>query len=64
MPAIQTQRENKGWTREELADAAGIAASTVWRAETGRHSLTQPILRKLAKALGCSVADLLDEGAA
>ena len=56
MPAIQERRERKGWTRPELAEAAGVNASTVWRVETGRHEPSQPILRitgKMFPVRGC-----------
>jgi transcriptional regulator with XRE-family HTH domain len=52
-------RESRGFTQRELAAEAGISEVTVARLETG-HSSTPPTARKIADALGVSVADLLE----
>src|SRR5215216_3943469 len=52
-------RESRGFTQRELAAEAGISEVTVARLETG-HSSTPSTARKIAAALGVSVADLLE----
>jgi transcriptional regulator with XRE-family HTH domain len=52
-------RESHGLTQRELASEAGVGEVTVARIETGA-SVTPPTARKIAEALGVSVADLLE----
>ena len=52
-------REAQGLTQRELAAKAAISEVTIARLETG-HSTTPPTARKIATALGVSVADLLE----
>jgi transcriptional regulator with XRE-family HTH domain len=52
-------RESRGLTQRRLAAEAGVGEVTVARVETG-SSVTPPTARKLADALGVSVADLLE----
>jgi transcriptional regulator with XRE-family HTH domain len=52
-------RESHGLTQRELAAEAGVGEVTVARIETGA-SVTPPTARKIAEALGVSVADLLE----
>jgi transcriptional regulator with XRE-family HTH domain len=47
-------------SQEELAHAAGISTSTLSRLERGLHQPSLPTLRKIAVALGVSLADLID----
>jgi transcriptional regulator with XRE-family HTH domain len=46
--------------QEDLAHEAGISTSTLSRVERGLHQPSLPTLRKLAVALGVSLADLVD----
>lgn len=46
--------------QEDLAHEAGISTSTLSRVERGLHQPSLPTLRKLAAALGVSLADLVD----
>lgn len=46
--------------QEELAHEAGISTSTLSRIERGLHQPSLPTLRKLATALGVSLAELID----
>jgi transcriptional regulator with XRE-family HTH domain len=46
--------------QEDLAHAAGISTSTLSRVERGLHQPSLPTLRKIAAALGVSLADLID----
>jgi transcriptional regulator with XRE-family HTH domain len=47
-------------SQEDLAHAAGISTSTLSRVERGLHQPSLPTLRKIAAALGVSLADLID----
>jgi transcriptional regulator with XRE-family HTH domain len=46
--------------QEDLAHAADISTSTLSRVERGLHQPSLPTLRKIAAALGVSLADLID----
>jgi XRE family transcriptional regulator, regulator of sulfur utilization len=46
--------------QEDLANAAAISTSTLSRVERGLHQPSLPTLRKIAAALGVSLADLID----
>jgi transcriptional regulator with XRE-family HTH domain len=46
--------------QEDLAHEAGISTSTLSRIERGLHQPSLPTLRKIAVALGVSLADLID----
>lgn len=48
-----------GLSIRELAEAAGVDQSTLWRFEAERGSVRLPTLRKLAVALDVPVAALL-----
>lgn len=56
--AVERLRVAKGWTRAELADAAGVSRPSVWGWETGRTAPRQDAIRRLAAALGCSASEL------
>ena len=45
-------REEKGWSRAELARRSGVNASTIGQIEAGRFTPYPTQLAKLAKALG------------
>jgi len=53
-------REAQGLTQQEFAKKAGISRAYLARLEIGRHDPHLSRLRKLAKALKVSVADLLE----
>jgi transcriptional regulator with XRE-family HTH domain len=57
---LQNWRADRGLTQKELADKAGVAASTVRRAERG-ETINVVSVAKLAKALGISVMALREE---
>lgn len=59
--AVRTLRDERGWTRESLAERAGVGVATLERIENGReHSSTMDTIRKIAKALGADWLDLLE----
>lgn len=51
-------RAKKYPTQRELADAIGVAPSTIFRIEQGRVSCSESVLALLCTALGCSPATL------
>lgn len=55
---IRRRRAALGWTRERLAEAAGVSVPTVVSAEVGKHIPRDATLWKFANALGCSFDDL------
>lgn len=58
---MRAKREQRGWTRETLADRAGVGVATLERIENGReHSSTMETIKKIAKALGVGWLDLLE----
>jgi transcriptional regulator with XRE-family HTH domain len=57
---LRYQREERVWTQEVLAEAAGVTVGTISRLETGYHHARPSTIQKLVKALDCSPADLLE----
>jgi DNA-binding XRE family transcriptional regulator len=47
-----------GKTHTQIASEAGLSRQTVWNIETGRTTPKVEVAFKLAKALGCNVADI------
>jgi len=59
LPGLRRRRLLAALTQAQLAERAGVERITVTRLENGGHA-TPPTLAKLAIALGCSPAELLD----
>ncbi len=57
---IQELRTKRAMTQEILAKKARLSRGYLARVETGRHEPTLTTLRKLAKALGVPVTELLE----
>lgn len=57
---LQAVRRHRGWSLRELAEASGLALTTVHQIETGRTSPGLGTLQSLATALGVPVGALLD----
>ena len=57
--AIRERRTALGIAQEELALLAGIDRSFVGKVERGENQPSLVLILRLAKALGCSGADLL-----
>ena len=57
---LQTLRERRGLTQEQLAKKAGVSRGYLARLETARQDPTLSTLEKLAKALGVKVARLIE----
>jgi len=56
---IKQLRTAKGFTQEALARKAKLSLGYIARLETGHHDRTVTTLRKLARALGVPVTELL-----
>jgi len=52
-------REAKGWTLEELAEAAGMNELQVGHIERGASDVKLSTILKLARALGITASELL-----
>jgi transcriptional regulator with XRE-family HTH domain len=61
---VRARRGVKGWSQAELAEAVGVGANYVGILERGQKLPTLDTLAAFAKALGCSPAELLDDGVA
>lgn len=48
---IREIREQRGYTREQLAEYAEISANFVWEIETGRKSMKAQVLGRISAAL-------------
>ena len=57
--AVRALRTEQGVAQETLAHLAGIERSHMGKIERGEHMPTLAIILKLARALGCSSADLM-----
>ncbi len=51
---VRTVREERGYTREQLAEYADVSADFLWKVETGRSSMNAQNLGKIAVALDVS----------
>lgn len=58
---IRKQRQKKGMLQEELARKAGLSPSALSNFEQGRRRTSLGWLRKISKALGVSMAELIPE---
>jgi len=56
---VREIRKERGLYQHELAARAKLSVQTVRNVEAGRHEPELPTLRKIAKALGVPLADLL-----
>jgi transcriptional regulator with XRE-family HTH domain len=58
---IATARENRGWSKADLARKAGVAASYITRIEQGAFDRPSiDLVRSIADALHVTVADLAE----
>lgn len=58
---IRRRRRAMGWTLEQLADACGISPNYLGTIEHGRRDPHTSTLLSIARALGCSVTEILAE---
>lgn len=57
---VTTLREQRGLKPTQLAEAASMDPNYLWRIEAGRQNLSLRNVARLAKALGITLAQLLD----
>jgi len=59
---VKTKRADSGQTQKDLSESSGVTQSMISKVEgKSADNVSIEILRKLAKALSCSVIDLLPE---
>ena len=58
-PRLRAARRAKGWTLDDLAERAGMSASTLSRLESGKRQASLELLLPLTRRLGIRVDDLL-----
>ena len=58
---IRNIRTAKGMTLTELAKAVGVSQPMLTQVERGTKTLSIPLGVEIAKALGCSIEDLIKE---
>lgn len=56
---LAQERQARGMTQEQLAEASGVHRVTIARIETGEVSPKAETLKRLADALGVLVDDLM-----
>lgn len=61
MTRLRAIREGKGVSLRALKASSGVAVATLARIEAGGYDPRLSTLRKLAKALGVTVAELIGE---
>jgi transcriptional regulator with XRE-family HTH domain len=59
---IRALRTSLGWTQRTLGDRCGMAATGIYLIEKGAQNSSITMLKKVASALGVSVATVLPEG--
>lgn len=57
--AVRGLRIERGWTQEDLADAAGLTATYVGQVERGDKVASLTVVLKLARGLAVSPSELL-----
>jgi len=57
---IHQMRENRGLTMDELAEAANTTSSQISKLEKGKRKLSLDWMARLAKALNCHPAELIN----
>ncbi|MDQ1130823.1 transcriptional regulator with XRE-family HTH domain [Microbacterium sp. SORGH_AS 888] len=60
-PRLRSARTGRGWTLEQLAERAGMSASTLSRLESGKRQASLELLVPLTRELGIRIDDLLPE---
>jgi transcriptional regulator with XRE-family HTH domain len=62
LPVLRQVRQAQGYSIRALADKVGMAYPALFRLENGEADPRLSTLRRLAKALNVTVADLIGEG--
>lgn len=61
MSALKAIREARGLTQKQLADRLNTTDVSISRYEDQDRRLTLPLMRKLAKELNCTIAEIAEE---
>ena len=61
MEKIREFRKKANLTLAELGEKVGVSLRTIFNYETGARKPNIDMLRKLAKALNCTVGELISE---
>lgn len=56
---VKRWRKHRGLTQEALAELVGLTSPSISQLETGKQGFTDESLANLARALGCTPAELL-----
>jgi transcriptional regulator with XRE-family HTH domain len=56
---IRSYRRALGLSQVALENKSGVPSNTIARLERGEHTASIPVLKKLARALGVTINDLL-----
>jgi transcriptional regulator with XRE-family HTH domain len=56
---LRTERQGRGWSMDQLAEASGVSRAMISKIERGESSPTAVLLGKLSAALELSVSELL-----
>lgn len=62
LPMLREVREAQGYSLRALADKVGMAYPALFRLESGEADPRLSTLRRLAKALNVTVAEIIGEG--
>jgi transcriptional regulator with XRE-family HTH domain len=57
---LESIRISNGWTRQQLADRAGVARTTIDRWKTQQRSPLPPLIKDVAKRLGIDYDEALE----
>ncbi|MBI4051039.1 MAG: helix-turn-helix transcriptional regulator [Elusimicrobia bacterium] len=58
---VRRQRENLGWTQEELGEKSGLHPSYIGQIERATKKVSLTTVERLASALGIKPGNLLDD---
>jgi len=58
---VRRRRQALGWTLETLAEASGVSAAMLSEVERALKNPTVKLSYEIARALGCSLTDLLED---
>lgn len=58
---LKAIRIENGLSQKQLADMVGITQPTYSNIENGKRNPTIKTLKRIAKALGCSIDDLIED---
>jgi transcriptional regulator with XRE-family HTH domain len=62
LPRLKEVRELRGWSQAKLAEESEVSRDSISNYETGHREAYPATAKKLADALGVTIADLMEEG--